>query len=215
MRSIKVGNDKQNVFLVADTHFHHGNVIKYCNRPFDSVEEMDEVLIRNWNSVVAPNDVVCHLGDFVFHRERNCRKQVEETNNLLRKLNGRKHLILGNHDKRGTTQSELWDSIDDILQIKCFGEQSMILCHYSMIVWKNCHYGYWHAYGHSHGTLGKPCDYNPAWQIVADLLETRNSLDVGVDLWNFTPVSYGQFKSAMSKKTDTSVDHHRKEFWDG
>lgn len=80
------------IFLIGDCHFEHRNIIKYCNRPFDNVEEMTEGLIKNWNSVVGKNDIVYVVGDFAL-----CGKQkIIEIGN---QLNGRKRLILGNHDQ--------------------------------------------------------------------------------------------------------------------
>ena len=79
------------IFLIGDCHFGHRNIIKYCNRPFANVEEMTEGLIKNWNSVVGKNDIVYVVGDFAL-----CGKQkIIEIGN---RLNGRKRLILGNHD---------------------------------------------------------------------------------------------------------------------
>ena len=80
-----------NTFFTSDTHFHHQNIIKYCNRPFSSVDEMNEKLINNWNSVVGKNDIVWHLGDFCFGRKEN----ISE---ILPKLNGKINLVIGNHD---------------------------------------------------------------------------------------------------------------------
>jgi calcineurin-like phosphoesterase family protein len=80
------------IFLIGDTHFMHRNIIKYCNRPFANVEEMTDGLIKNWNSVVGKNDIVYVVGDFAL-----CGKQkIIEIGN---QLNGRKRLILGNHDE--------------------------------------------------------------------------------------------------------------------
>lgn len=81
------------VFVTADTHFNHKNIIDYCNRPFDSVENMNRILIDNWNSVVKNDDLVLHLGDFGFGSK-------EELTEICKKLNGRKILIYGNHDLR-------------------------------------------------------------------------------------------------------------------
>jgi calcineurin-like phosphoesterase family protein len=79
------------VFVVADTHFGHENIIEYERRPFRSVEEMDAVLVRFWNQVVGEEDTVWHLGDVAV-----C--GAERTRELVRALRGRKHLVLGNHD---------------------------------------------------------------------------------------------------------------------
>jgi calcineurin-like phosphoesterase family protein len=81
----------ENVFFTSDTHFYHENILKYCNRPFSSVDEMNEKLIKNWNSVVGKNDIVWHLGDFCFGRKEN----ISE---ILPKLNGKINLVMGNHD---------------------------------------------------------------------------------------------------------------------
>lgn len=77
------------IYITADQHFFHGNIIKYCNRPFDSYQEMNEVMIKKWNEVVGKNDIVIHLGDFAFRNKAS----------LIRpRLNGIIILIRGNHD---------------------------------------------------------------------------------------------------------------------
>ena len=80
------------VYLIADTHFRHENIIKYCSRPFKDVTHMNEVLIKNWNEVVGPEDIVWHLGDFALGSR-------EEISRIFTRLNGRKKLIMGNHDR--------------------------------------------------------------------------------------------------------------------
>lgn len=90
------------IYLIADTHFYHKNIIKYCNRPFSSVEEMNQVMINNWNAIVTNDDIVIHLGDFCFpkyiegltYKER----YLLTVDELLVKLNGRKYILRGNHD---------------------------------------------------------------------------------------------------------------------
>ena len=85
----------QKVFITSDTHFNHKNIIKYCNRPFDSVDEMNNVLIDNWNKSIDNNDIIIHLGDFGFNGY--CPNSLQQ---IVANLRGRKWLILGNHDKK-------------------------------------------------------------------------------------------------------------------
>ena len=78
-------------FVISDTHFGHKNIIDYCNRPFNSVEDMDKTLIKNWNETVSNNDLIIHLGDFAL----TSKDRIKE---IVSQLNGKKILILGNHD---------------------------------------------------------------------------------------------------------------------
>lgn len=79
-------------YFTSDTHFWHRNIIKYSNRPFDSVEEMNEAIIDNWNSVVGPDDTVFHLGDVALG-------PWSEWAGTLSRLNGYKILVVGNHER--------------------------------------------------------------------------------------------------------------------
>lgn len=80
------------IYFISDTHFNHKNIIKYCNRPFADVKEMNEILINNWNDTVSQDDTIYHLGDFALGNK-------EQSLNIIHELNGNKFLILGNHDK--------------------------------------------------------------------------------------------------------------------
>ena len=88
----------KNIFFISDTHFGHANMLKFLNydgtrmRPFDSVEELDELMIQNWNEMVKPGDKIYHLGD-VFYKSSNPEQ-------IMNRLNGDKVLIKGNHDRR-------------------------------------------------------------------------------------------------------------------
>lgn len=84
-------------WVTSDTHFFHHNIIKYCNRPFKNVEEMNETLIQNWNKVVKKGDYVYHLGD-VFMNSPRTEEEHNKWGHLWSRLNGRKTLIVGNHD---------------------------------------------------------------------------------------------------------------------
>ena len=79
-----------NIYFTADTHFGHKAILQYCNRPFETINEMNEALINNWNSKVGPGDIVFHLGDFAFGGSTIWKS-------ILERLNGRKYLIIGNH----------------------------------------------------------------------------------------------------------------------
>lgn len=82
------------IYLIADTHFNHDNIIKYCNRPFRDIEEMNNTIINNWNSIVDKDDIVYHLGDFLLG---------DNIKEFLSKLNGKIYLVRGNHDGKSIT----------------------------------------------------------------------------------------------------------------
>ena len=79
-------------YIISDTHFNHNNIIKYCNRPFKDINEMNKVIINNWNTVVDKNDIVYHLGDFFLGSKFDLK-------DIVSKLNGNIYLIRGNHDR--------------------------------------------------------------------------------------------------------------------
>ena len=81
--------DSSKIFFISDPHFNHGNIIKFCARPWETKEEMTEAMINNWNSVVGPDDIVFCLGDFMW---------ASSWNTTLERLNGHIHLIWGNHE---------------------------------------------------------------------------------------------------------------------
>lgn len=79
-------------FYISDTHLGHSGIIRYDNRPFMNVDEMDETIIQRWNDVVSDADTVYVLGDFSWYKE-------DKTLEILNRLSGRKVLIKGNHDR--------------------------------------------------------------------------------------------------------------------
>ena len=120
-------HDADKVHFTADTHFGHAAIINMCGRPFASVDKMDEELVQRWNDVVKPSDTVWHLGDFA-HKANPYR-----VNEIFARLNGTKHLILGNHDKR-PAMGLGWKSIHDLVELDVAG-QRITLCHYAMRTW--------------------------------------------------------------------------------
>lgn len=157
-------------FLTSDTHFFHNNVIDFCKRPFGSIDHMHEQLIYNWNSVVSPEDHVWFLGDFSFGKN-------EETVEVLKQLHGIKHLIVGNHDRKGRSQKlfntqwqEFFVDRHDYFRLKVDGHKA-VLCHFPFSSWER---GYVNLHGHWHSEAGYKNKYRQ-W-------------DVGVDANNYTPI---------------------------
>lgn len=157
--------------------------MKYENRPFENVEQMNETLIKNWNNKVHANDNVYVLGDFAFAKP-------ERVNGILDKLNGKKYLIIGNHDhflrsKKFDATKFQW--IKDYATITD-GAQRVALFHYPIAVWDRSHYGTIHLYGHVHSNGG---NHHPL------KFEIENAYNVGVDVWDFEPVT---LKEILEKK---------------
>ncbi|MGI9352478.1 MAG: metallophosphoesterase family protein [Rhizobiaceae bacterium] len=183
------------LFFVADTHFGHKNIIRLAKRPFSSVEEMDEALVENWNSLVGTEDTVYHLGDFAYRNSLGA-------DHYMQKLNGRIHLIRGNHDKHTLANyPELFESVRDYYELK-IENRMVVLCHYPIREWHGCWRSAWHLFGHVHSRL----DHDPQGY----------SLDVGVDSHDFRPITLDEieiifkdrdnpFASRRQKKDDNSV----------
>jgi len=112
------------IYFTSDLHFFHTNILKYDNRPFSNVEEMNKALIDNWNSIIKKDDIVYILGDFGYI-------QIHEGIEILKQLKGKKILILGNHDNH-TVNNYYKMGFDLVLQeavIKC-GQKTFKLAHY-------------------------------------------------------------------------------------
>jgi len=150
------------IYFTSDTHFSHANIIKLCNRPFENVEEMNSTMIRNWNETVLPEDTVYHLGDFAF------KGHFED---ILSNLNGRKFLIIGNHDSSAVINSEYWEGVSYYKEI-VIETTKIVLFHYPIKSWNGMYKNALHFHGHCHGNL-EP--YGRA-------------RDVGVDVWGFKPI---------------------------
>jgi calcineurin-like phosphoesterase family protein len=169
------------LYFTSDWHVGHENVIKFCERPFKDLDEMHEALIDNYNSVVTDKDEVWFLGDLVL-------RATDEQCKLYGKLRGRKHVVWGNHDKKQRHQLEVYfESAQDYKELK-YNKHRFILMHFPIHSWNGRNRGSWHLHGHSHGTL--PFD------------NTLKRLDVGVDVHNFTPISYEQIEVIFNDITN-------------
>lgn len=182
------------IWFTSDLHFGHKAMLKHCNRPFKDVDEMDRVLIQNWNDWVEDKDHVFVLGDLSF-------RSNTDTLAILGELKGTKYLIRGNHDHRlSSTVLSMFDGgVADYHEIDV-DNQRIVLCHFAFRSWNRMHYGSWNLHGHSHGNLepfGK-------------------QLDVGVDAYAFLedlttycPNSYDDVKAILEARAIRSEDHHQ------
>jgi calcineurin-like phosphoesterase family protein len=96
-----------NTYFISDTHFNHTNIIKYCNRPYSNTIEMNNDIIKKWNSVVSKRDIVYHLGDFAFFKKSQ-KNEYDYISDIIKKLNGKIILILGNHDISISRNIQFW-----------------------------------------------------------------------------------------------------------
>jgi calcineurin-like phosphoesterase family protein len=196
---MRIKLDQQNVWFTSDCHFCHANVIKYDNRPFTDVDEMNEKLILNWNSVVGEKDVVFYLGDLSFDRNGG------HTERIVNELNGKIHYILGNHDdERDIRKLNRFETISDYINLSINDldnprkKQGIMMMHYPILSWDKAHHGDWHLHGHCHQSL---VTQNPEYY-------KRKVLDMGCNGWDYRPVSYNEIKEIMIAKEIENIDHH-------
>jgi calcineurin-like phosphoesterase family protein len=174
------------IYFTADTHFCHANIIKYENRPFKDINEMNKILMNNWNNKIKSNDEVYIIGDFIFSDGRTA-------NELIKKLNGRKYLIKGNHDsflKDANFDRNSFAWIKDYFMLR-YNNMKFVLFHYPIAVWDCKHHGSYHLYGHIHSNLD---DHHKLEYI------EKNSLNVGVDVNNFTPLNIDDVLNKINNK---------------
>ncbi len=181
----------EKTFFTSDTHFNHGNIIRFCRRPFDNVEQMNEALIRNWNSVVGQDDVVFHLGDF-------CLGGSAEWTKVLDRLNGRIHLVLGNHDMKNFRQGFMHRFEDVSMQRYIeIGKQRIVLNHNPFLCYGGAYGDIWQLFGHVHTSL-----YNTGFDAPRLRMLMPMQYDVGVDNNDFTPVSFERVKAIIQKQVE-------------
>lgn len=179
-----------NTFFIGDTHFEHESILYHCNRPWPDVESMNEALAGNWNSIVSKKDTVYILGDFCWKNH----------NRWIMRLNGTKHLIMGNHDRMskecysqlidGTSYDYLKNFTSVFITTKMIqlNGHMYFLSHYCNRIWPQGHYGARHLFAHSHGRL-----------------TTFNmSVDVGIDteLANYAPIPLENIEKEMERREE-------------
>ena len=200
-------------FVTSDLHFFHRNIIDYSNRPYrdangdPDVDAMNEGIISNWNEVVSDGDRVYIIGDVSMGGKAKAPALAE----CLRRLNGDKYLVPGNHDTWILDSEECMKELtllpaiyelkvsDDTLPKKGnqIARQTIVLCHYSMRVWHKNGRGAWHLFGHSHGTMDG----------------IGKSFDIGFDgpYSNHRPMSYEQVREIMNTRELVLLDHHNEQ----
>lgn len=181
---------KHKVFFTSDTHFLHRNILKYDverGDEFKTIEDHDRGIIKNWNDIVSPNDMVIHMGDVSWGTSG-------QIANILKQLNGKKVLVTGNHDQE-LLNSDYCRSffLDIVPYLEIYVRRQMICCfHYAIHEWNRCHRGSWHLHGHSHGND----NYNKSYK----------RLNLGINLWDFKPISFEQVAIVMAGKNN--FEHH-------
>lgn len=200
VKPLVLDSSKQGIWLTSDLHFGHRNILKFCKRPWDTVEEMDEGLIQNWNRVVEKDDLVFNLGDFAFASNARWKE-------LINRLNGHIHLILGNHDVvrwPGDKTMELFDSVSHQMILKIDG-RTVYLNHYPYLcfggAWRKPEYAVYQLFGHTHS--GPNCRGTDTDRLI-NLFPYQ--YDVGVDNNNYTPVSWQQVQEIINKQVEDSIE---------
>jgi calcineurin-like phosphoesterase family protein len=172
------------IWFTSDQHYGHTNIIAYMKRPFASVTEMNEEMIRRYQACVQPTDDVYIIGDLAF-----C-----DPTPIVNRLPGRKHLIRGNHDECKLSKLHrlpfAWIKETALVEIE---GQYVFMSHYPHRSWprKGPHI-VWHLHGHSHGFFRTTAD--------------PGTLDVGVDCWDYAPVSWDAVKERLASYQPKSRD---------
>lgn len=206
----------QNIWFTSDTHYHHKNIVRgtsswsdeendgsshsrQSTRDFDTLEDHDDELVKVFNGLIKPNDILYHLGDWSFGGH----EQIKLFRNRLQCKNI--HLIFGNHDQHiepiDSVYRQCFSSVQYVKELSFkidsgisgrYGKTKIFLSHYSHQVWNKSHHGAIHLFGHSHGSLKG----------------IGRSMDVGVDTHNLYPYHLNEIVDIMKNVETTIVDHH-------
>jgi len=192
---------EQPIFFTSDLHFYHNNIIKFCNRPFSNIQEMNNKLIENWNRVVPKDGIVFNLGDICFGGS----KELDE---CLSKLNGKQILIIGNHDYHNLQDGSMryFEYVTSQMFIK-IGTRSIYLNHYPFLCYGGSLRPYdkavFQLFGHVHTSRYK----NDGEDF--KLMKYCNSYqyDVGVDFNDYTPIPWSLVEERISIQSKKKVNY--------
>ena len=183
------------IYFISDTHFNHKNIIKYCNRPFENIDEMNKVLIENWNNTVTDFDTIFHLGDVALTSESEMRE-------LIPKLKGKKILVKGNHDKKS---NEFFRNVgfgiipENPLKLN---KEKLILSHKPL---KDTEIpdGYVNVHGHIHNNpLHKINPETNEMEYPEELYSDKLHFNVSVDVIDFKPISLEELLKRLEERED-------------
>ncbi len=182
--------EPDNTWFTSDTHFRHENIIRFCNRPFENVTEMNEELIRRWNDTVPEDGVVFHLGDVCFGSPK-------DWNEVLNRLNGKIYLIAGNHDMKQLRQGFMsrFEYVTQQMSIRV-GAQSIVLNHNPFLAYGGAYRNVWQLFGHVHS--GPRSNSGKDHPRLAMLFPRQ--YDVGVDNNDYRPVSFTMVKEKIERQ---------------
>lgn len=177
------------IYFTSDLHFFHSGILKLTTRPFSNVQEMNQILINNWNNTVSKNDEIYILGDLAL------KASVNDINSLVQQLNGKKNLIVGNHDhflKNKEFDRSQFNMIKDYHILK-YNNVKYILFHYPILEWEAFYKGSVHLYGHlhTHSIEKRNLDYN-----VVGLLGKR-AYNVNVEFNDYCPISIDEINKKV------------------
>lgn len=162
----------------SDLHFGHQNVIKFDHRPFADAEEMDDCIMKCWNTKVQPDDTVYIVGDV-------CYRSSKGAEWYLRQLSGHKILIIGNHDGSLLENKEAlrcFEGIEKMMHVKDGGNH-ICLCHFPIVEWNGYFKGTWHIYGHIHNRKNE----------TYEIMRTRErALNAGCMINHYAPASFDE-----------------------
>lgn len=187
------GKINKKIYFISDTHFNHKNIIKYCNRPFKDIEEMNSALIENWNKTITDYDIVFHLGDVALTNE-------SEIKEIIPKLKGKKILIRGNHDKKS---KEFFRSVgfeiipDNPLKLD---KEKLILSH-KPLADTEIPEGYINVHGHIHNNpLHKINPTTNEMEYPEELYSEKLHINVSADVIDFKPISLEEMRDLYETK---------------
>ena len=198
IKPLKLNTTDVNIWFTSDTHFGHRNILKFCNRPWDTVEEMDAALIENWNRVVKPEDIVFHLGDFAYATNGRWKE-------IINSLNGHIYLIVGNHDELrypGHQTFDLFEGVASQLLLDIDGRY-VYLNHYPFLcyggVYREPNHAVIQLYGHVHSNQNNENKDTSRLDMTFPY-----QYDVGVDNNNYYPISWNQILDIINSKIENN-----------